>query len=95
MVYYMKKIWEVTFTNKAEKQVKKLPPKQYVNLVALIKELELIGPILPQWSNYSKLRDNLYHCHLSYKWVACWKVEDKKLKLIELYYVGSRENAPY
>jgi hypothetical protein len=38
--------------------------------------------------------DNKYHCHLSNKWVACWKNEKDSI-IIEVYYAGSRENAPY
>jgi hypothetical protein len=41
-----------------------------------------------------KLDENIYHCHLAYKWVACWKHE-KSTIIIEVYYAGSRENAPY
>ena len=37
---------------------------------------------------------NMYHCHLSRKWVACWKNESGTLT-IEVYYVGSRQSAPY
>ncbi len=43
----------------------------------------------------NKLAENKYHCHLNYRWVACWQIEDNKLKIIEIYFVGSRENAPY
>ena len=35
-----------------------------------------------------------YHCHLSRDWVACWSYA-KTSKTIEVYYAGSRENAPY
>ena len=43
---------------------------------------------------YSKLGSNTFHCHLAYRWVACWKkVEDQYI--VEVYYVGSREKAPY
>lgn len=46
------------------------------------------------WPNYSKLGDSKYHCHLAYSWVACWSYEKGEIK-IEVYYAGSRENAPY
>jgi hypothetical protein len=39
-------------------------------------------------------RTPLYHCHLSYRYVACWTWRKKEI-VIEVYYVGSRENAPY
>jgi hypothetical protein len=47
-----------------------------------------------QWHNYGKLGENKYHCHLNYSYVACWRHE-KKTIIIEVYYVGSREDAPY
>ena len=48
----------------------------------------------PTWKNYSKLGKNKYHCHLNYRHVACWTAE-KETITIEVYYVGSREKAPY
>lgn len=87
--------WTIKFTAKAKKQSDKLPKRERDILITLTQDLQLNGAVLPNWSNYSKLGGNRYHCHLSYKWVACWIVEDKKIKLIEIYYVGSRENAPY
>ena len=46
------------------------------------------------WKNFSKLGENRYHCHLTYHYVACWQQEKKTIE-IEVYYVGSREDAPY
>ena len=60
----------------------------------LMQDLEQKGPQQPNWPNYSKLGPNQYHCHLTYKWVACWRCEKKSIK-IEVYYAGPRENAPY
>ncbi|OMI15134.1 hypothetical protein FH581_024510 (plasmid) [Leptospira weilii] len=71
-----------------------MPKSTRQDLVLLLEELEKEGPIQPEWSNYSKLSKNEYHCHLSYSWVACWRNEKNSL-LIEVYYAGSRENAPY
>jgi mRNA-degrading endonuclease RelE of RelBE toxin-antitoxin system len=87
--------WQITFTSKAAKQVTKLPQRERDILDMLVKDLALSGPVLPKWRNYSKLGKGEHHCHLSYKWVACWRVEDNEVKLIEIYYAGSRENAPY
>ncbi len=87
--------WIVGFTSKAEKQVGKLPRKERDLLTLLVREMQLSGPVRSNWKNYSKLGKEEYHCHLSYKWVACWRVEDRNVKLIEVYYAGSRENAPY
>ncbi len=70
----------------------------------LAKEIELLGPIRKDWSNFSSLKkasglpDNSYHCHLKKgkpTYVACWYVEDKKVKIVEIYYVGTHEKAPY
>ena len=88
-------MWEVGFSNKARKQREKLPAREQRLLAQLLYDLETTGPNQFGWPNYSKLGTNTYHCHLNHKWVACWTVENDKLKLIEIYYVGSRENAPY
>ena len=32
--------------------------------------------------------------HLNYRYVACWNYRQGKIE-IEVYYVGSREKAPY
>ncbi len=37
---------------------------------------------------------NMTTLELAHKWVACWKHE-KNTIIIEVYYAGSRENAPY
>lgn len=87
--------WTVNFSHKAAKQVKKLPARERDILALLVRDLQLRGMALPDWSNYSKLSPTTYHCHLSYKWVACWRIEDGELKIIEIYYAGSREDAPY
>lgn len=61
---------------------------------ALVVDLEAEGPLQPPWPNFSKLSKNEFHCHLSYKWVACWKNKDDSI-IVEVYYAGSRQNAPY
>lgn len=88
----------------AEKQYEKLkksgrtrPPIVEV-IDFLILELMSKGPERRNWPNYSKLSDDMYHCHLKKgrpAYVACWKVMDCKLKYIEVYYVGTHEGAPY
>jgi mRNA-degrading endonuclease YafQ of YafQ-DinJ toxin-antitoxin module len=77
-----------------KKTLTKLPKNIKDMLYLLIDDLEREGPIQPEWQNYSKLGKNKYHCHLSYSWVACWKIE-KNSFIIEVYYAGSREKAPY
>jgi len=91
------RIWEVQLSNKTKKNLKKLP-KEIVDLLSLLRrELKESGPIRGNWKNYSKLGPNLHHCHLKKgrpTYVACWK-EDKDKILIEVYYVGTHEKAPY
>ncbi len=48
----------------------------------------------PSWPNYSPLGEDNYHCHLKYRWVACWKWFKDTIE-IEVYYVGSRSKTPY
>jgi|TARA_Y100000034_G_C6910517_1_gene424660 hypothetical protein len=86
--------WTVVIKKKATKGIQNLPKGMKAKLVALIKDLENSGPYQPAWPNYSPLENDDYHCHLSYSWVACWR-ETKKGIEIEVYYVGSREKAPY
>ena len=87
--------WKVGFTSKAKKQARSLAPRERDLLARLVYDLAARGAILPDWPNYSKLTGNQYHCHLNYRWVACWTLEDDRLKLIEIYYVRSRGSAPY
>ena len=88
-------LWEVWLTKKAEKMTAKMPPDEQAALLWLIGDLATKGPVRGDWPNYSKLGGDLHHCHLSPKWVACWEMKNKQLKLIEVYYAGSRKNAPY
>lgn len=71
-----------------------MPEKTQERMTVLLKDLRNKGPERFEWPNYGKLNDNLYYCHLAYKWVACWKHE-KNTIIIEVYYAGSRENAPH
>ncbi|PKL19365.1 MAG: hypothetical protein CVV49_01410 [Spirochaetae bacterium HGW-Spirochaetae-5] len=86
------------YTVKRNKQVKKniekIPLSIQKKFFFLINDLERLGPIRTEWQNFSSLGENEYHCHLSHKWVACWRCEKNSI-IIEVYYAGSRENAPY
>ena len=46
------------------------------------------GAIFPLWEMI------FFHCHLNYRYVACWTHRQGEIE-IEVYYVGSREKAPY
>jgi hypothetical protein len=90
--------WSVSESRKALKQKDKLPEEIQTLLVLLEKEIEVLGPVRGNWPNYSKLGKDLHHCHLRNgrpTYVACWEVTSKEIKLVEVYYVGTREKAPY
>jgi mRNA-degrading endonuclease RelE of RelBE toxin-antitoxin system len=85
----------VTIKRKALKNIPKLPPNVRDRFYVLVKRLESDGVTGGSiFQNYSKLRENEYHCHLTYHYIACWRLEQQTIT-IEVYYVGSRENAPY
>ncbi|MCK5241025.1 hypothetical protein KAR34_01115 [bacterium] len=84
----------VEIKKKIRRNLWKLPAKIQAGFFMLVKDLQKTGPVVKQWHNFSTLGKNKYHCHLSYSWVACWSYEGKNI-IIEVYYVGSRENAPY
>ena len=86
--------YEVKVGKKALKGIGKMPRAQQDRFALLAEDLREKGPVQSRWPNYSKLSDTEYHCHLSHKWVACWRHE-KRTILIEVYYAGSREDAPY
>lgn len=86
--------WIVDTKKKQEKNLWKLPAEVQALYHALVKDLEATGPEQKSWRNYSSLGGNKYHCHLNYSYVACWTNDNGSLT-IEVYYVGSRENAPY
>jgi len=86
--------YNVVTKKKILKGFKKLPVWVQKKTAALVNDLKDKGPEQPNWQNYSKLSKTEYHCHLGTSWVACWKHE-KGTIIIEVYYVGSREKAPY
>lgn len=86
--------WRIFFRRKVEKRVSKMPRTEQVLFANLTEDLRRKGPNRTEWRNFCKLSENEYHCHLSYAWVACWRV-DRNCMEIEVYYAGSREDAPY
>ncbi len=87
-------MYNVLLKKKVLKDIKKMPVRVQEKLAVLIDDLRENGPVQSGWPNYNKLGKNEYHCHLARKWVACWYYAEKSL-VIEVYYAGSRENAPY
>lgn len=90
--------WTVVFTSKAEKQFHKLQESIQLRLRALMLEIEVAGTVRGNWKNYGKLSETKHHCHIKPghpTYVACWEVMDKHKKIVEVYYVGTHEKAPY
>jgi mRNA-degrading endonuclease RelE of RelBE toxin-antitoxin system len=79
---------------KALKDIKKAPDRVQRTFEILVEDLESSGPEQPHWPNYSRLGKGTYHSRLDYRWVACWRHEKDSI-IIEVYYAGSREDAPY
>ncbi len=88
------KRYRVIVSRKVLKNLRKIPANIQLKFDYLADTLRDNGPVANTWHNYSKLGENTYHCHLAYHWVACWICEKDSIT-IEVYYVGSRENAPY
>jgi len=86
--------YQVKIKRKILRNIEKMPKTEQLKLALLIDDLAQTGPTQPLWPNFSKLSATEYHCHLSWKWVACWR-NDKGTIEIEVYYAGSREDAPY
>lgn len=86
--------YEVKIRKKAIRGLEKLPENVRKLLFLLIEDLKADGPIQKDWHNFSSLGKGKYHCHLSYRYVACWTCHKGEI-VIEVYYVGTREKAPY
>ncbi len=90
-------IRDVRITKRAEKKINKLPQSIKLILFLLIREIEEYGPIRGNWKNYGKLSKTKHNCHIKAgrpTYVACWEEVEEKY-IIEVYYVGTHEKAPY
>ncbi len=91
-------IWTVNLIGQAKKHDKNLPSQVGAVFLLLLKELEYGGPYRANWPNYTKMANDDYHCHIKKgrpTYVVCWKIYDRKYKIIEVYYAGTHEKAPY
>lgn len=95
-------MWLVLVGNRAKKGVKKLSKNALALFDLLLKEIEAAGPYRVNWSHYGKIKSGnaveLFHCHIQSgrpTLVVCWWVVNKETRTVEIYYVGSHENAPY
>jgi len=92
--------WTIRFTKKAAKQVNQLPEEARLQVRVLVAEIKAAGPFRANWKNYGLLKNQpgRHHCHVKSgrpTYVVCWEVLDKKIRLVEVYYVGTHEGAPY
>ena len=87
-------IYQVSIKRKVDRGLNKLPKNVQQLLFLLIEDLKSDGPVQKEWSNFSPLGKGRYHCHLTYRHVACWTCDKGQIE-IEVYYAGSREKAPY
>lgn len=79
-------------------RIASLPLRVQQSLVALLREIELQGPVRGNWPNYGRLGPGRHHCHLKKgrpAYVAVWEVRDSKKRIVEVTYVGTHEKAPY
>ncbi len=87
-------MYRVHIQKKTLRDLRKMPEPIQMKMANLVEDLRDKGPIRKDWPNFSRLGPDTYHCHLSHHWVACWRWQ-KSSVTIEVYYAGSRENAPY
>jgi hypothetical protein len=85
---------EVTIKKRVLKGLQGAPIQVLRKFDLLLEDLRQFGPKQPNWPNYSPIGLITYHCHLNCSWVACWRHENGTIE-IEVYYAGSREDAPY
>ncbi len=86
--------YEVRIKNKVNRGLQKLPSDVQKLLFLLVAELQSDGPLQKTWRNFSPLGNDRYHCLLNYRYVACWTYRKNEI-VIEVYYAGTREKAPY
>ena len=94
IVYQLIMKYKVAMTKASSKNAQKLGHREKLVLARLLLDIEESGPMQPKYPDFSKLGKDKYLCHLSYHHVACWYNENGTYK-VEVYYVGSRESAPY
>ncbi len=93
-------MWRVIIKKTVLKSVEEFPANVAESFRFLVHEIEVSGPMRYNWKNFSKLKGygERYHCHIKSgrpTFVVCWEVTDKEIRIIEVYYAGTHENAPY
>ncbi len=90
--------WTVKGKRSLNKRIEKLPANVHARLMALMRDMEVNGPVRGNWPNYGKLSNTRHHCHLKKgqpTYVAVWEVVNQEIRLIEVIYAGTHEKAPY
>lgn len=92
--------WKVDVVGQAKKASQVLSKSALEAYMFLLLELEDLGPYRSNWPNYTKTKGFYqdYHCHIEKgrpTYVACWRIINKKMKIMEIYYAGTHEKAPY
>jgi hypothetical protein len=92
--------WIVDIVGQAKKAAKVLSKSAAESYEFLLLELEELGPYRSSWPNYTKTKgqDDDYHCHIEKgrpTYVACWRIINKKQRILGVYYAGTHEKAPY
>lgn len=93
-------LWKVSFSGKADKQVRKLPVAIQERVYALKLDLQYNGPEQTSWRNYGLIvgsRD-VHHCHVNSgrpRYVVVWKVIDREVRIMEIRYVGPHGSVDY
>jgi hypothetical protein len=87
-------MYKILVSRKVLRSISKMPESIQMKMANLVEDLRDKGPVQAGWPNFSRIGKTEYHCHLSRKLVACWYREKGSIE-IEVYYAGSRENAPY
>ena len=92
--------WTVEYSRRVQKQIQALPPARREDCFALLKEIEILGPVRTGWPHYGKIEGakECHHCHLNKgrpTYVVVWKIKDKAIQVVEVKYAGTHENADY
>ncbi len=91
----------IEYSKKAFKGRKSLTRNEQAIMDVLEQDLrETAGkPYGRGWQSFGALKGETFHCHLTYRKVAVWEIEEHggtiKIILCRFEYVGTRENAPY
>jgi len=81
-------MYEVYISNRVLKSIRRLPMPIQRKMVNLIEDLRDKGPIRLNWPSFSKLDSDTYHCHLAYKWAACWSFKGPEINKWCIYPVA-------